>query len=146
MSSVANSPAGIDWKELASVSTGNVSEFDFFCRLKQGSRDKNYCNIISLRRWLNIGIRTLDSYRTVKVDSYYSDIMFTNEDKYCKDTLDKFYQTYKNGHTTLEAQDVDYHHCLCKLHQIIGLFCLQNTYMYLIKPKSNLLVLICMVF
>ena len=33
--------AGIDWRDLASVSTGNVYEFAFFCRSKGGSRDKN---------------------------------------------------------------------------------------------------------
>ena len=38
-------PAGIDWRELASVSTGNVSEFAFFCRSKQGSRNKSYCKL-----------------------------------------------------------------------------------------------------
>ena len=40
-----NGNAGIDWRELASISAGNVSEFAFFCRLKPGSREKNYCNI-----------------------------------------------------------------------------------------------------
>ena len=32
-------------RELASAFTGNVSEFAFFCRSKQGSRDNNYYNI-----------------------------------------------------------------------------------------------------
>ena len=45
--------AGIDWMELASVSTGNVSEFAFFCRSKQGSKDKNYCNIIIAEAMVN---------------------------------------------------------------------------------------------
>ena len=40
-----NENAGIDCRELASVSTWSVFEFAFFCRSKRGSRDKNYCNI-----------------------------------------------------------------------------------------------------
>ena len=42
-----NGNAGIDRRELASVSTKNVSEFAFFCRSKRESRDKSYC-IISI--------------------------------------------------------------------------------------------------
>ena len=40
-----NGNAGIDRRELVSVSTRDVSEVAFFCRSKRGSRDKNYCNI-----------------------------------------------------------------------------------------------------
>ena len=33
------------WMEMPSDITRNVSEFAFFCRSKQGSRDRKYCNI-----------------------------------------------------------------------------------------------------
>lgn len=45
--------ARIDWKELASVSSGNISKFAFFGRSKRGSRAENQHNIAILETMVN---------------------------------------------------------------------------------------------